>query len=152
MRHKAYFYLIILFATLMDTISKCLAVRDLPFLTPVKIFPGLNLYLTDNTGAAFSFLNGGGWEKVFLILIALGLIGFLVFRLHRAKSKLESIALCLIIGGALGNVLNRLVTGSVIDFIDLYVGHYHWPTFNIGDSMIVVGVGLFLVSGRGACI
>jgi signal peptidase II len=116
----------------------------------VTVIPGFSWTLAYNYGAAFSFLNNsGGWQRWFLSVIALGVSVGLVVWLRGTERKEWRIAvpLTLIIGGAIGNVIDRLRLGYVIDFIDVYYGESHWPAFNIADSAISVGaVGLILIS------
>ena len=108
-----------------------------------------NLTLSFNRGAAFGLWTGlsSGWREVVLastILLALGVVGFLLTRPYY-QSKLAQLALSAILGGAVGNVIDRFMYGAVVDFLDFYVGSYHWPAFNIADSAICVGVGLLLI-------
>lgn len=147
LRQVAIFYGLMIATFLLDLGSKWWAVHCLTFAEPVALLPGLNLYLAHNPGAAFSMLNQGGWQAGLLLAIAALLVSYLLWRLHRPQTKmLESIALSLIIGGAIGNALNRLLLGYVIDFIDVYVKDYHWPTFNLADSAICLGVGLLVIN------
>ncbi|MBC8316444.1 MAG: lipoprotein signal peptidase [Desulfobulbaceae bacterium] len=116
------------------------------------IIPGFfNLTSIRNTGAAFGFLAGNesGWRPWFfgiIALVALVAIVFL-FRQYRDKGSLYAYALASIAGGAIGNLIDRVRFGAVVDFLDFYIGRYHWPAFNVADSAIVVGVGLFLLAG-----
>lgn len=127
-------------------------------LAPQEVVPILrgfaNLTYIRNTGAAFGlFANAsGGFRSVFFLLVsvvALGLIGYLYWSLEEGE-RLLSVALSLVIGGALGNFIDRARFGSVVDFLDLHVGPYHWPAFNVADSAITVGaVALFLAMSFG---
>jgi len=108
-----------------------------------------NLTLSFNRGAAFGLWTGlsSGWREVVLastILLALVVVGFLLTRPYY-QSKLAQTALSAILGGAIGNVIDRFMYGAVVDFLDFYVGSYHWPAFNIADSAICVGVGLLVI-------
>lgn len=114
----------------------------------VNVAPVLNFTLVYNTGAAFSFLSdAGGWQRWFLSLLAsaisLGLI-YWIYQLPKQQLLLPS-ALGLILGGALGNLVDRLLFGYVVDFIDLYYRNYHWPAFNLADAAICLGAGLLLL-------
>jgi len=132
---------------LLDQGSKLLAEARLVFHEPVTVLPFFNLRLAYNTGAAFSFLsNAGGWQRWFFAGISVLVIGVLVVWMRRLKPEQWplSLAFALIIGGALGNLIDRLVYGHVIDFIDVYYRTWHWPTFNIADSAITLGAGLLL--------
>jgi signal peptidase II len=110
------------------------------------ITPFFNLVLVYNKGAAFSFLSAaGGWQR--WAFTALGVVAALVicYLLKRhATQKLFCTALALIMGGALGNVIDRLLYGHVIDFLDFHVGGWHWPAFNLADSAICVGAALLV--------
>ena len=133
---------------LLDQGSKLLADARLVFHEPVGLLPFFNLRLAYNTGAAFSFLgNAGGWQRWFFAGISVLVISVLVVWMRRLKPEQWqlSAAFALIIGGALGNLIDRLVYGHVIDFIDVYYKTWHWPTFNIADSAITVGAGLLLL-------
>lgn len=131
-----------------DQISKTVMVNWLDLYERVAVLPFFNLTLAHNTGAAFSFLAGaGGWQRWFFVALAVVISLVLVIWLKRLAqtAKLEAISLALIIGGAIGNVIDRLVYGYVIDFLDVYVGTYHWPAFNIADSAICVGAVLLII-------
>lgn len=131
-----------------DQISKTVMVNWLDLYERVAVLPFFNLTLAHNTGAAFSFLAGaGGWQRWFFVALAVVISLVLVIWLKRLAqtAKLEAISLALIIGGAIGNVIDRLVYGYVIDFLDVYVGNYHWPAFNIADSAICVGAVLLII-------
>ncbi len=133
---------------ILDQWTKHLAfVHLLPY-DSVPVLPMLNWTLAFNTGAAFSFLNdAGGWQKVFFTVFSLTISFILLiwlFRLPKEK-KSTACALSLILGGALGNVIDRFHYGYVIDFIDVYYKHFHWPAFNIADSAIFIGAVLLII-------
>ncbi|MDH5231679.1 MAG: signal peptidase II [Gammaproteobacteria bacterium] len=133
---------------ILDQITKIAAASNLMMFTPVSVFPGFNLTLMHNTGAAFSFLSdAGGWQRWFFTVLAIGVSIFIMFWLHKLPKheKLNAIALSMIVGGAIGNVIDRIRLGYVIDFLDVYVGNAHWPAFNIADSAISVGAVLLIV-------
>ncbi len=140
----------------LDQWSKAWVLASLPEFQPVKVIDGFwNWYRTYNTGAAFSFLSqAGGWQIWFFTALAVGVSGLLAWWLSRTPRGEWRVALpyALVIGGALGNVIDRLVHGHVVDFIQWYVGDHYWPSFNIADSAIVcgaVGIGLFgLLDGK----
>ncbi len=126
----------------LDQLSKYTAEHWLQPYQPVPVFPGFNWMLAYNEGAAFSFLaDAGGWQQWFFALLALGIVVVLVrwMRLMQPREWPLALAASLVIGGAIGNLVDRLLWGHVIDFVDWYVGHYHWPTFNLADAAIVVG-------------
>lgn len=127
----------------LDQWSKAWVLASLPEYTPVPVIDGFwNWYRSYNTGAAFSFLSdAGGWQKYFFMLLAVaisGLLGFWLSRTRRGDWK-TALPYALVIGGAIGNVIDRLIHGHVVDFIQWYWRDYHWPSFNIADSAIVAG-------------
>ena len=129
-----------------DQASKYLAEQLLVLHQPVAIIPFLNFTLAYNTGAAFSFLHqAGGWQNLFFIVIALVMSIVLLVMLYRTPRKeLQfSLALWLVLGGAIGNVIDRLRISKVVDFIDFYIGEWHFATFNIAD--IAISIGAFLL-------
>jgi signal peptidase II len=125
-----------------DTIERLFDFGDV---RPVTGF--FNLVLTYNKGAAFSFLAGAsGWQKEFLTAIGIAASLVIVYLLARHGSqKLFSLALALILGGAIGNVIDRVAHGHVIDFLDFHWRGWHWPAFNVADSAIVCGAALLIV-------
>jgi signal peptidase II len=132
---------------LVDQITKLTIERayDYGDVHPVTGF--FNLVLTYNKGAAFSFLAGAsGWQKQFLTAIGIVASLFILFLLARhGTQKLFSLALALILGGAVGNVIDRITYGHVIDFLDLHWRGWHWPAFNVADSAIVCGAALLIL-------
>lgn len=139
---------------LLDQCTKLLADALLVLHQQVVLVPGLALFKAYNPGAAFSFLSdASGWQRWFFVVLAFIIIGVLLVWLRRlsAEEKATSLALALILGGAAGNLIDRLVYGHVIDFIDVYYGSWHWPAFNVADSAISVGAVLLLLDAfRGA--
>lgn len=130
-----------------DQVSKWLMVSWLSLYETVVVMPYFNLTMAHNEGAAFSFLSeAGGWQRWLFIGLALVISVVLLVWLAKLKptEKLEAISLSLILGGAIGNVIDRISYGYVIDFIDLYIGHNHWPVFNIADSAICIGAILLV--------
>jgi len=139
------------FVIILDLFTKFLAVKFLSFNSAVKIFPGFNFYLAHNKGSAFSLLaNQSGWQHWFFICVASILsIVILIWMKFMHRSRLWGMAgLSLLLGGAIGNLANRALCGYVIDFIDVHVGKHHWPTFNIADIAICIGV-VFLIINEG---
>ena len=112
----------------------------------VEVLPFFNLVLVFNAGAAFSFLAGaGGWQKWVFVVLALAISAWVAVMLKRhADDTLQSAALALVMGGALGNVIDRLRFGAVVDFLDFHVAGWHWPAFNVADSAITIGVLLLV--------
>lgn len=137
---------------IIDIGSKLLVMNTMEYGWPnrIELLPFFNLLYVHNYGAAFSFLSdAGGWQRWLFTAIALGVCGLLVYWMRRAPAshKLANSAYALIIGGALGNLFDRLYHGFVVDFLDFYVGTYHWPAFNIADTAICIGAGLIILEG-----
>ncbi|HCB13142.1 MAG TPA: signal peptidase II [Gammaproteobacteria bacterium] len=137
----------------LDQVTKYLAETLLVMHQPVAVMPSFNLMLTYNTGAAFSFLaQAGGWQRWFFLglgsLVSIGLVIWLT-RL-KPQEKWLAAALALILGGAVGNLIDRAWLGQVIDFIQLYYNRWYWPAFNIADSAIFAGAVLLVVESLGS--
>ncbi|MBW4964136.1 signal peptidase II [Sulfitobacter sp. CW3] len=113
----------------------------------VAVFPGFNLIFHRNYGVTFGFFqNAPSWV---LAMVATAVVLFLVVSLIRATRAAEAVAYGMVIGGALGNIVDRLRFGGVTDFLDFYLGMAHWPAFNLADVFVVCGVGvLLIVAGR----
>jgi signal peptidase II len=140
------YFAIAIIVLLLDQLSKWSALSNLQMGIPEPVLPFMNWLLLFNPGAAFSFLaQGSGWQRWFFTIIGLAASAYIIWLLYKSQSeKLLCIALSLILGGALGNVLDRVMYGAVVDFIDLYYGNWHWPAFNIADSAICVGAALII--------
>lgn len=136
-----------LLVLLLDQVSKQVVEMSLLVYETVPVVPFFNLTLAYNEGAAFSFLSDqGGWQRWFFALTAVLVTTVLVVWLSRLRNeRLLAISLSLVIGGAIGNLIDRLTFGHVIDFLDLYYGEYHWPAFNVADMAITFGVILLFV-------
>jgi signal peptidase II len=114
----------------------------------IPVLPVFNLTLVFNEGAAFSFLaNAGGWQRWLFVGVAVAVSTVLIAWLWRLKpeERLTAAGLALVAGGAIGNLIDRLAYGRVVDFLDFYWRAWHWPAFNVADSAITVGVGLLLL-------
>lgn len=131
----------------LDQLSKQLVESSLMVYETVPVLPFFNLTLAYNEGAAFSFLSDqGGWQRWFFALVAAVVVLVLVVWLSRLRrERLLAVSLSLVIGGALGNLLDRLLIGHVIDFLDFYYQSHHWPAFNVADMAITLGVVLMFV-------
>lgn len=132
----------------IDQASKILLIERLPPYRPVAVLPSLNFLLTFNTGVSFSFLQlPGGWQRwplsIFAIVIVAVLIGWLA-RISRDRGLLGA-AVAIILGGAIGNLIDRVVNGEVTDFIQVYYGSWSFAIFNLADAAITIGVGLILL-------
>jgi signal peptidase II len=130
----------------LDQLIKIVAVRALAPGAPVDLLPFLSLVLTYNPGAAFSFLaDAGGWQRWFFVavaLIAAVVITILIFK-HR-QDRLLCAALSLVLSGAVGNLIDRLIFGAVVDFVLLHWRGWSWPAFNLADSCITIGAVLLV--------
>ncbi len=133
---------------LLDQVTKYLCNTYLNLGQPVTVFPGFDLLLAYNSGAAFSFLSdAGGWQRWLLTAFSSAislLLVFWIFRLPKTE-KLAGFALCLILGGAWGNLYDRIFDGYVVDFISVYYQSYRFATFNIADSSVFVGACLMML-------
>lgn len=132
----------------LDQLTKWWASASLEYGVPVPVMPLFNLTLMHNTGAAFSFLSeGGGWQRWFFAILALAISVVLVVWLKRLQQEQRwlAVALTLVLGGALGNVIDRVYLGYVIDFLDFYYQQHHWPAFNLADSAIFVGALMLII-------
>ena len=134
----------------LDLWTKDVATQSLTLYRPVELTSWLNMTLAHNYGAAFSFLSdAGGWQRWLFTGLASVVTLVLIVWLFRLSSreKLTAAALGLIIGGAVGNLVDRVNHGYVVDFIDVYYRDWHWPAFNLADSAITCGVILLLIDG-----
>ncbi|KAA1188348.1 lipoprotein signal peptidase [Pseudohalioglobus sediminis] len=143
-------YLLALIVVLLDQYTKWLATAYLDYGRPLEVFSWFNLTLQHNTGAAFSFLsNAGGWQRWFFTAVAVIISTGLIVWLYMARRGhwLLALALGLILGGAIGNLWDRVALGYVVDFISVHYGGWYFPAFNIADSAITVGAGCMLLDG-----
>lgn len=130
----------------LDQITKFLVVGSMRLGESIPVTAFFDLVYVYNPGAAFSFLaREGGWQRYFFILLALGVCAWMLVLMKRhAAEKIAPLAFALIIGGALGNVIDRVLYGAVVDFLYFHVAGYGWPAFNVADSAITLGVGLMV--------
>jgi len=131
-----------------DQITKYYATLELKMYKAVAVMPMFNFTLMHNEGAAFSFLSdAGGWQRWFFTIISSVVSIVLVFWIKRLKpeEKFQAMAFSLILGGAIGNLIDRVRFGYVVDFIEIYYHQYSWPAFNIADSAITIGVIILII-------
>jgi signal peptidase II len=130
----------------LDQLTKQWVTQSLGLREVIPVMPSFNLVLAHNAGAAFSFLAGaGGWQRGFFIGVAVVAAVVIVHLLRKHHGeKLFSLALALILGGALGNLIDRIQFGHVVDFLDFYVQSWHWPAFNVADMAITAGAALLI--------
>jgi signal peptidase II len=147
---RKYYLLIAAAIVVFDRFTKWLVIQKIPLYGSVEIIPGLfRLTHLENTGAAFSLFADlpGPWVGRLLVVFSLAAVLVISFLLWKSKNAIDltTISFSLVLGGALGNLWDRLVRGQVTDFLDVYLSSHHWPPFNVADSAIVVGA-LFLAS------
>ena len=141
-----------LLALVLDQVSKLVIVNSMQLYQSIPITSFFKLTYVRNTGAAFSFLSdAGGWQRWFFAGLAILISMVIAVWLTRLKQQetLLAVALSLVLGGAIGNLIDRLAYGYVIDFLDVYYQTWHWPAFNVADSAITLGVMLMLLESFG---
>lgn len=131
----------------LDQLTKYFVSANFQLHESKVIFSWFNLVLAQNTGAAFSFLaNASGWQREFFIVLTIAITAVLLWMLkNNAGNRILSAALALVVGGAFGNLYDRVLHGYVIDFVQWHAAGYYWPAFNIADSAICVGAGLLIL-------
>jgi signal peptidase II len=137
-----------LIAIVLDQVTKQAIVGSMDLYQSIQVLPFFNLTYVHNYGAAFSILyDAGGWQRYFLSALALIVSAVIVWWLRQSTKEqiLLPVAFSFILGGALGNVLDRILHGYVIDFLDFYYNTYHWPAFNVADSAIFIGAALLII-------
>ena len=140
-------YAVAFVVLLLDQITKHWVSASLTYGDPVVFTPFFNFTLLHNPGAAFSFLSeAGGWQRWFFTAVAALVSVVIVIWIARvAQRRWEALALALILGGAIGNLYDRVLLGHVVDFIVVHYKEYYWPAFNIADSAITVGAALLII-------
>jgi signal peptidase II len=137
-----------LLVIVLDLGTKAMATAMLTYGNPVPVMPMFNFTLLHNTGAAFSFLAGqSGWQRWFFVTLAVvvSVVLFGWLKTLKADETWSAIAIVLILGGALGNVYDRVVHGYVVDFLHFYWNDFHFPAFNIADTAITIGAGMMIL-------
>ncbi|MGB0892783.1 MAG: signal peptidase II [Parashewanella sp.] len=140
-------YWVALIAFIADQVSKQWVLANFKLYDSIQLMPMLNFTYVRNYGAAFSFLSdAGGWQRWFFTVIAIGISGLLTYWLRKQPANMWrlNLSFTLVIGGAIGNLVDRLMHGFVVDFIDVYWNTSHYPAFNIADSAICIGAGLII--------
>jgi signal peptidase II len=132
-----------LLVVILDLITKKLIETFVQPYEIIHVLPFLRIVNIKNTGAAFGLFSD--LNNNFFIIISIAAIIFIIFYMIRTPSRLERLSLSLVLGGATGNLIDRLTLGKVIDFIDIFVNDWHWPAFNVADSALTVGIILFLI-------
>lgn len=150
-KEKKYFRLLIVagLVVVLDQISKVIIFDTLPLYSTVSVIPGFfNITHIHNPGGAFGFLanHSAVWRHLIFLFISSLAIGLIIYYYHKTPKThlLLSCGFALILGGAIGNMIDRVRLGVVIDFLDVYVGNLHWPAFNVADSAISIGITIFI--------
>lgn len=144
-RHATRGWVIALLTVLADQLSKWVLIQVVGVSehTPLRVFPFMDLVMVWNHGVSFGMFSGNSETgRIMLIILALGIVGLLARWLIRVQHRLTAVAIGLVIGGALSNVVDRLSHGAVADFFYFHLGPYYWPAFNVADSAICIGVAL----------
>ena len=134
------FFSIILF----DQLTKVLVIKNFQLYESMSIFPLFNLTFVVNYGFAFGFLNNSSLNQIIVICVIFSIIAYFLYLLFKTQDQFFRFSLILFLSGAVGNFIDRVIHGFVIDFIDIYLGSYHWPAFNIADSSITLGFILIM--------
>lgn len=139
-----------LLVVVLDQLSKFWIMARFEEYEVLTVWPVFNLTLVYNTGAAFSFLSdAGGWQRWFFIVLGIVVSLVMVFWLTRLRpvERLTGVGLALVVGGAVGNIIDRIWWGKVVDFLQWHWQDWYWPSFNVADSAITIGVVLLLIDG-----
>ena len=144
---KSIAILLAIFAFALDQFSKAAILAEPALLshTTIEVMPFFNIVLVFNRGVSFGMFSGQN-QPLLLTAISLIIIGILLVWLWRNNSKIISAGIGLIIGGAMGNILDRIRYGAVVDFLDFHVGALHWPAFNLADSFVFIGVVILCIA------
>ena len=134
------FFLIIFF----DQLTKILVIKNFQLYESLSILPFFNLTFIVNYGFAFGFLNNPSLNQIIVILVIFSIIAYFLYLLIKTQDQFFRFSLILVLSGAVGNFIDRVLHGFVIDFIDIYLGSYHWPAFNFADSSITLGFILIM--------
>ena len=140
--------LFFLFLTLviLDQVTKVLVINFFNLYDSVALLPIINLTFVVNYGFAFGLLNNPSLNQLLVSLVILAIILYFLYLLIKTQDKVFQLTLTLILAGALGNFIDRIFRGFVIDFIDIYIGKHHWPAFNVADSCITVGFIVLMIN------
>jgi signal peptidase II len=149
-KNHTIFYMVVAVILLLDQVSKYYVQQTLKLYESITVWPIFNIIYIYNPGAAFGFLSGAhaSWRNPFFIGVSVLAILLLIGYHHKAQGHgfLGDLGLALIMGGAVGNLIDRIRFGQVVDFLDFHLGGYHWPAFNVADSAISVGVGITILA------
>lgn len=145
-------WLLVVALLVLDQITKWLALEYISPVEPISLTPFLNLVLVFNRGAAFGFLGeASGWQQYIFIAFAAAVSAMIAYMLWRQPrgNPFPALGLALVLPGAVGNLIDRIVYGKVVDFIDVFYGAWHWPAFNVADSAITIGAIVIILDSFG---
>ena len=136
----------IILILVFDVLSKSWIMKHIPYHTSVPVTSFFNLVFTLNQGVSFSMFWAEKAQGVYLLIALTSLLSLFVFYcMYKGQQFLEKLSFSFILAGAIGNLLDRIRFGGVVDFLDVHIGGYHWPAFNVADSFICIGVGLLFL-------
>ena len=133
-----YFWSLLCSVLLLDQLTKWIVVTVQP---NVQVLPFFSFVFVKNTGGGFGILQG---NNILLLLVSIAIVAGVFWYYKKTKDRISQIGLGLVAGGALGNIIDRIIHGYVVDFLDFFIGTWHWPAFNIADSAIVIGILVLL--------
>ena len=134
------------FLVILDQLTKYLVIQNFDLYESVKLLPVFNLTFIVNYGFAFGFLNNPSINQILVSIVILLIIIYFLYLLLKTQDKIFRLSLVFILSGAIGNFIDRIIRGFVIDFIDIYIGVLHWPAFNIADSCISIGFVILMIN------
>ena len=145
-KNTTYLFFLFLFLVFFDQLTKGLVINKLELYESTNLLPFLNFTFVVNYGFAFGFLNNPSLNQLIVGVVILSIIIYFLYLLIKTQDHLFRFSLVLILSGALGNFLDRIFRGFVIDFIDIYISDYHWPAFNLADSWITIGFMILVLN------
>ena len=134
------------FLVILDQLTKYLVIQNFDLYESVELLPVFNLTFIVNYGFAFGFLNNPSINQILVSIVILLIIIYFLYLLLKTQDKIFRLSLVFILSGAIGNFIDRIIRGFVIDFIDIYIGILHWPAFNIADSCISIGFVILMIN------
>ena len=146
--NKSNTSLILLFLSLviLDQVTKSLVINNFDLYDSIVILPSVNLTFVVNYGFAFGLLNNPSLNQIFVSAVIFFIILYFLYLLLKTQDRIFRLTIVLILAGAIGNFIDRIIRGFVIDFIDVYVGKFHWPAFNVADSCITLGFVILMIN------
>ena len=135
-----------LFLVILDQITKALVIFFFELYESIAILPFFNLTFVVNYGFAFGLFNNPSLNQILVSIVILIIILYFLYLLMKTQDKIFQLTLVIILAGAIGNFIDRVYRGFVVDFIDIYIGKFHWPAFNIADSCITVGFVIMMIN------